>query len=326
MNKLVAFKITIILLLLIFLQDGFIVQIDTLLRSENPVRNMFVFLVVWSTSVVSLIVVSLIENKFIRVFWGGVFSLSLFSYLTFVQIMGYAPTFVDAKVLFIETGQINAAVLTYWSELIIPLILSAIFFNVVVFPAKSSSLFKKSWVSILTIPFPLIPLMMISGMLVLKGGGAAVGMLGGMFLPASYFASISYESITQKDTPRKEVNLTANIPLIKNIILIVDESISGDFISLDTQKSITPVLIKNRELINDFGIASSAHNCSSYSNATLRWGITPSNIKQALSLPTIWQYAKLSGYKTTYIDSQKQPGTYGNFMDINEASHIDNFT
>lgn len=325
MRTLIALKAAVSLPFIILLQNGFATQFDTLSRSENPTRNLTIFLATWVLALVSVFLASISKFKLARAFWGLALAVALFAYLTFVQIMGHAPTLGDAKTLFIEAGQAQAALLTYWSQLLVPLALSVIFFAAVYFPVPSLSLFRCWWGNAVVIFLPILPILMIAGMLVIKGGAAGLGMPGGPFIAASFTTSITFESLTQEAVERDPVSLVPGQPRIENIIVVVDESISGDFISFDAQTTITPMLQARAGIVADYGIATAAHNCSSYSNATLRWGLTPDNLATARTLPTIWQYAKQSGFTTYYIDSQKQSGTYGNFMELNEAADIDEF-
>ena len=173
--------------------------------------------------------------------------------------------------------------------------------------------------------FPITPFAMVTGILLIKGGAGVIG-LPGILLPAGYVAAITTEVNHQPDTSRLPVTLDIGANhKIKNIILIVDESISGDFINLSDEITITPVLAENKNIIADFGQTSSIHNCSSFSNASIRWGATPDNLDKLRELTTVWQYASKAGYSTAYIDAQKQPGSYGNFMTLNEARDIDAF-
>ncbi|HFE39591.1 MAG TPA: hypothetical protein ENK06_14445 [Gammaproteobacteria bacterium] len=321
----ISFKLATLLCFVFILQEGFLTQLDTLSRSENPTRNISVFLLIWCLTLASTILVSFIHIALIRVFWGGFFAISILAYLTFLQIMGYPPSLGDAKILWIETGQAMAAFMFYWSELILPLIFSLLFFVAFVLPVRPIKPIKKYWILLPVTTLPLLPLMMIAGMLAIKGGGAGVGIPGGMFALSSYAASIMYETSKQPNIKREAVPYPPpQESMIKNIILVVDESISSDFISLSPGATITPILANNRDIIADFGQATSGHNCSSFSNAILRWGINPRSLLSAEKLPTIWQYAKAAGFKTTYIDAQKHPGTYGNLMDLRETEAIDN--
>lgn len=318
-------KLLVLLLFLALLQDGFGLQLKTLLQSENPLRNVAVFLVIWGLSVACVLLLSLVPNIALRVLWGSLYAASIWVYLTFKSIMGYPPTLGDAKILWVETGQATAAILFYWSNMLLPALFAAAFFAAFVWPTRRIELLARRRLLLPLGLAPLLPLLMISGMLVIKGGGAGVGIPAGVYAPGSYVTSILYETSTQPNIERRAVSYDRpERRPIKNIIVVVDESVSGDFIALDPSATLTPFLASERAAIADFGQATSGHNCSSFSNAILRWGIGPSSLTSAETLPTIWQYARRAGFTTTYIDAQKQPGTYGNFMSIRETADIDN--
>ena len=246
-------------------------------------------------------------------------------YLSFLKIMRYSPTLGDVKILWVETGQAMSAFMFYWQELIVPALISLLFLAVFIWPAKKTSPLAKFPIRTAINIFPILPFLMITGMVTIKGGGAGVGIPAGVYGVNSYIASILYELATKPTIERNKVTINVgNKNIISNIILVVDESISGDFLNTDPNKTIVPVLGENNDIIADFGQTTAGHNCSSYSNSIIRWGITSNTLKDIETKPTIWQYAKKSGYTTTYIDAQKQPGTYGNHMSIQETADIDN--
>ena len=87
--------------------------------------------------------------------------------------------------------------------------------------------------------------------------------------------------------------------------MLIDESVRPDYINWKIGNSMTPHLAANADKIANFGNAVSGGNCSSYSNALLRFGGTANNIVKSMTTnPTIWQYAKKAGYRTVYIDGQ----------------------
>ena len=95
---------------------------------------------------------------------------------------------------------------------------------------------------------------------------------------------------------------------IKNIILIVDESIRGDYISVNSND---PEIIKatnylkeleNNRTFKTFGIGYSVGNYSAISNSFLITGSKKDNIK-LLTNPTIYQYMKNAGYETIRLDA-----------------------
>ena len=99
-------------------------------------------------------------------------------------------------------------------------------------------------------------------------------------------------------------------PKINKIVFIVDESIRGDYLQLNnTEFDNTPFLASHRSQVANFGVASSYANCSAMSRMALRSGARDSNFpdpkQKLLRQPTMWQYAKLAGYRTVYLDGWK---------------------
>ncbi len=117
-------------------------------------------------------------------------------------------------------------------------------------------------------------------------------------------------------------------PLVDKIVYIVDESIKGNILSLNGYKvNTTPFLVKNRDKLINYGIASSVGNCSAISNLILRSDLPPSaypDVNQSsLKHPNIWGYAKKAGYYTVYLDAQ---GTsMQNHMNRFDLESIDEF-
>src|SRR5262249_7254132 len=96
-------------------------------------------------------------------------------------------------------------------------------------------------------------------------------------------------------------------PIFNKIVMIMDESVRGDYVSLnDAARNTTPFLKVTDNLVN-FGVAISSANCSDTSRTIFRFGMQQSNLpkgwRDGLQQPTFWQYAHRAGYKTVYIDA-----------------------
>ena len=96
-------------------------------------------------------------------------------------------------------------------------------------------------------------------------------------------------------------------PIFNKIVVIMDESVRGDYISLnDATHKTTPFLESFGNLIN-FGVAISSGNCSHTSRTIFRFGMRQSDLpdrwRQGLNRPTIWQFAHQAGYRTMHIDA-----------------------
>jgi glucan phosphoethanolaminetransferase (alkaline phosphatase superfamily) len=96
-------------------------------------------------------------------------------------------------------------------------------------------------------------------------------------------------------------------PIFNKVVMIMDESVRGDYISLnDVTHDTTPFLKTFGNLIN-FGVAISSGNCSHTSRTIFRFGMRqtdlPDGWRRGLNRPTIWQFAHQAGYKTIHIDA-----------------------
>jgi glucan phosphoethanolaminetransferase (alkaline phosphatase superfamily) len=96
-------------------------------------------------------------------------------------------------------------------------------------------------------------------------------------------------------------------PIFNKLVIIMDESVRGDSVSLnDASLNTTPFLRTTDNLIN-FGVAISGGNCSYISRTMFRFGMRQSDLpngwRRGLSRPTIWQFAHRAGYKTVHIDA-----------------------
>lgn len=114
----------------------------------------------------------------------------------------------------------------------------------------------------------------------------------------------------------------------KNIILVIDESVRADHLSLNGyHRSTTPFLeeLERKNLLKNWGIAVSATTASLSSYNAIITGLTPDEITDRRKLdmtPTLFQYAKAMNYKTHFFDGQMD--TYwGGIKD--DKNYIDNW-
>ena len=116
----------------------------------------------------------------------------------------------------------------------------------------------------------------------------------------------------------------------KNIIWIIEESVGGNYLSLNGYpKKTTPYLDSLKSGILNLGLANSCTNCSSTSNIILMSGLSESELPdktfKALKKSTIFQYAKNAGYNTAYISGQGIQENLLNYMTKYDLPYIDYF-
>ena len=133
------------------------------------------------------------------------------------------------------------------------------------------------------------------------------------------------------DGERSEVSYSDSLdPQVEKIVLIVDESIRADILSINGyKKDTTPYLHSLETGIVNFGLAAASSNCSDYSNLILRTGLRkdeiPDDNQMSLKQPSIWQFTRKAGYYNVYLDAQsaEEWENYQNFMNKHEASYVD---
>ena len=160
--------------------------------------------------------------------------------------------------------------------------------------------------------------MLFAAVIYAKDGGGHYGM-SMQFAPLSV-AALSGARLATKATPTRErVTWRADGRKIRHVVLLVDESVRGDYIDWRPGNPYTPDIASLRDRIINFGHAASGGNCSSYSNALLRFGATrPDLMHSFASNATILDYAKTAGFRTVFIDAHAAfllgPAKLQNFM------------
>jgi glucan phosphoethanolaminetransferase (alkaline phosphatase superfamily) len=114
----------------------------------------------------------------------------------------------------------------------------------------------------------------------------------------------------------------------KHIIYLADESVRGDFLSINNPHiDVTPFLVSISGNILNYGIASSGGNTSSNSQLILRTGARVSSFPDRDQLlfrePDIFEYARTAGYETNFLDGQKD--VLQNFMRQADLKAIDHY-
>jgi len=134
--------------------------------------------------------------------------------------------------------------------------------------------------------------------------------------------------------PIKRTEVRAPVNAIKpnnNIVLIFDESIRADHLSLNGySRQTTPFLsqLEKEGLLINWGIAAAAATSSHPSYDAFITGVQPDqlekmSLRELNSLPTIFQYAKTMGYRTTLFDGQMMKYWGGAADDLNYIDEFD---
>jgi len=175
---------------------------------------------------------------------------------------------------------------------------------------------------------PLLGVLLLCAVLFVRAGEGARG-LPQMYTPLAYLNLFAYESLHNTVGPREPVSLTrVDQAVSHDIVLIIDESISGNYLDINAPFGVHSNLKEPRPGVDifNYGYAASIANCSADTNITLRYGGTRGDYMRINStLPSIWQYAKKAGLRTVYIDAQRTGGNLQNLMNDTEKKDIDEF-
>ena len=112
-------------------------------------------------------------------------------------------------------------------------------------------------------------------------------------------------------------------------MFIVDESVRGDYLSLNNPKlDNTPSLVALKPYMANFGTATSGANCSAAARLFLRIGMMPSELPDVTQVwskkTTMWAYAKAAGFRTVLVDAHSPPAPlFHSYMDLSEGKSID---
>ena len=307
---------------------GVLPRLEVLITNSR-LLSLTLYVVIWGLCIASLIVAAAQPNRWLRWTWAIVLSAALgFSQLYYV-ISGSELTVYDILSLWSARHEAGRALQRYYLDLAWPLaIFGTSFVLMLSLPNVSASWLRRALT--LTCWLPIVPVAMIAGVVMMKNGSGAQA-LPQQFAPLGV-STTSLAKIASRDVaPRRKVE-TGPVarPAIRHIVMLVDESVRGDYLDFRPGNPYTPQLAGMRDRLANFGPAASASNCSHYTNALIRLGGTLDDTTRTVTTnPSIWQYARKAGYRTVFIDAQatthKIAGRLQNFMTVAETELIDRF-
>lgn len=306
---------------------GFFHRVERLLYQDKWLV-LTIFIAMWGLSLLALILAALQPNWLVRTFWAALIAISAAISYSFFLVSGTDLTVYDALSMWNARHEAGRALAFYqtaglWA---VVLVLAATFLVLAAPPVLRAPALRRylnflAWV-------PALPIMLMAAILLARNGSGAQAMPG-QFQPLAVALVASGRIAIDEAPQRMRVGWTPSPQRgIRNIVLLVDESIRADYLDWRDGNPYTPVLAANQERFANFGPAASGANCSGYSNAILRLGGTRADLITSVSTnPTIWQYAKKAGFRTVYIDGQsgfiKSHRKLQNFMTLEELRAID---
>lgn len=289
-----------------------------------------VFALIWALALFALISVAFSPRFKVRLAWTLV--------LTACSVFGLSFHLITAKPLTLSdferligliafSGDVTAF---YWNFLLTAAVWSALgaaALNIPPFVSEGEK-HRVLWALRQTSALQIAPVLAICLILYSRGGMGANG-LPVQFTPLGYAALLGTEKLfVPSPPPRRSVTIDARPTRLRNVVLIMDESVRGDYLDLNHPSGARTGLASapSADAVVNFGIASSHANCSETSNVSMRFGVTRKNYLGDLATnPSLWEYAKKAGYSTSYLDAQRHGRGLQNFMDERELLEVDRF-
>jgi glucan phosphoethanolaminetransferase (alkaline phosphatase superfamily) len=180
---------------------------------------------------------------------------------------------------------------------------------------------------------PVVSAALVTGVILYtKGGTEAFPIPFGTFSNGAIVLAHTWNSssdlLASRDIAINQIPITSKLnPPFNKIVMIMDESVRGDYLSLNNANRNTTPFLKGVDHLINFGVASSGANCSVISRMIFRFGMRQSDLpnrwREALNRPNFWEFAHTAGYKTLHFDAWYGPLSFGNGYSPPERHSID---
>lgn len=290
--------------------------------------TLVVYLGLWACALTAILIATFQVNPWVRSFWAVIIALSSAAGFAFYLVSGLEISMFDIASLWAARHELGRALEFYGSAMAWSALVFLFGFVVIAAPSVKPGVPLQRLLRYLAWA-PAFPIMLFAAVIYAKDGGGHYGM-SMQFAPLSVAALSGARLATKAMPTRERVTWRADARKIRHVVLLVDESVRGDYIDWRPGNPYTPEIASLKDRIVNFGHAVSGGNCSSYSNAILRFGATRHDLVNSVaSNATIWDYAKTAGFKTVLIDAQaaflRGPAKLQNFMTPEEKREIDSF-
>ncbi len=316
-------KIILILLGLLIPVTWYGTRIDEI----QSVAGIISYLGLWTVAAISIISAAYCSISGIRVLMAIVIAVSAAGVEFYRDVMNDLFSYDSFVTMYQSRNFAGPALSQYISLAAKPFVLFLIFLVGVILPPQAA-IFKDRRLRITSVACPLFTGVLIASVVYARGGAGARGLpAGSMGLP--YTSLLAIELLQQTKGERESVSIAHAGPAAKagtvlDIAYVIDESVRGDFLDINATDGVSSQLLRDDGSIHNFGLAAAATNCSTGTNAVLRFGGTRAEYQRFINTrPSIWQYAQASGYWTVYIDAQGSDGALQNLMDEDELLAVD---
>lgn len=298
-------------------------RIAQLFGGQSSWLNLLGYLTFLAICLVGLFSASFNQNSIVR--WGfaatfaicscmvGTYEITTSSYMTyeaFVNMMNATGAFHEA-----------------WGQHAMKITIGAVQSLLLFLGVGLKHSYVSWWNGAKMVLLPIVTIALTSGTLFVRGGDGGRG-LPPAYKGTAYSLFYLYEALTAVEQQRQKVSINIEGDRPGDIIIIMDESISGLYLDINNRNGVRSGLGEKRGgvAIHNFGLAASISNCSASVNMTMRHGGTREAYREInATMPSIWSYGKNAGYETIYIDVPRTHRTLNNLMDKDELSNIDHW-
>lgn len=299
---------------------------DFLGRRSLPGYALFAF--AWLLSIASMLHVAVFGGRVARIAWTTAIVTSTFVATTFQSILQAPLTFADQNMLLKNVAFAGMVLEFYRPFLMGPTLLGLVGIAAINVPPYAGRADEPptAGARLGALGLRLSPVVLTIIVLYCKHGDGTNG-FAVQHRTLAFLAVEGVERLREGPPPaRREVTMPhSGARPLKNIVVVMDESIRGDLLDINAEGG-APTGLKGRQDAINFGVMSSIANCSHETNMAFRYGIGRRDyLRQLASNPSMWSYAKRAGYDTFYFDGQRTGGELQNGMDPRERSEIDHF-
>ena len=302
---------------------GIISWIDSLRYDLREGESIVIRIVVLTLTSVFVCLPLLSNWRWLRVIYSGVLILFTCTGLTFRMINGQYSLW-EATMILNELSLSHDAIVNF-SSTIAPLLIVCVLGLLTLNFFSPKNIKSKRVNALLCTPI-LIPVVY----LVFANGGYWITHF---TLPMKVPYSMAFSMMNPiYFGPRDTLSLSPESETNTHVVLLIDESIRGDFLTINNKSETTTPYLQT--LVNDenwlnYGVISSMTNCSATANMLLRTGVSPSQLPHdsdaLFRQPSIYQFAQKAGFKTIYIDAQVKGSRLNNLLTTQELDVIDEY-
>ena len=262
--------------------------------------KLLLFLGLWVITTACFLSCCFVKHFFLRWTLAAVLGVSAGIVVGYEAVYQSSFTYLNAFILVMDRGAGLDALRMYPISSLHGLIsIIVTFFAVGLKPPSVAVKLGRFAALIYLLPIPLLLLV-----LVLRSGGGLNGLHPG-WVGLGYASYLGLKKAQWSTGNQRAVEMNQTGPAAaRDIILIVDESIAGQYLDINDPAGAYSGLSRSLEdaSIHNFGLATSATNCSYGSNMALRYGGFGTEFqKNVKNRPSIWSFAKVAGFRTHYI-------------------------